>query len=79
MISGILNTTSNNLTFSSLNSLPSDKILDPSKLKAFTDDNLNVNLKLKSALGGVEKIVGKEDNAGYQHFLLIFTMFSKGF
>ena len=27
----------------------------------------------------VENIVGKGENAGYQHFLLFPTMFSKGF
>ena len=52
------------------NSLPNDKILDLSKLKAFSDDNLNVYQKLKFALGRVEDIVGKGENAGYQHFLL---------
>ena len=55
------------------------KNLDLSKLKAFADDNLNVYQKLKFALGRVENIVGKGENAGYQHFLLFSTMFSKGF
>ena len=39
------------------NSLPDDKILDWSKLKALADKNLNVNNKLKPALGRVENIV----------------------
>ena len=39
----------------SFNSLPNDKILNWSKLKAFAADKLNV---------------GKGKNAGYQHFLL---------
>ena len=52
-----------------LNSLPNDELLDLSKLKAFADDNLNVYQKLKFASGRVENIVGKGENAGYQHFL----------
>ena len=47
-----------------------NKILDWSKLKAFTDDKINLTEKLKFVSGRVEKIVGKEENAGYQHFLL---------
>ena len=50
--------------------LPNDKILDWSKLKTFADDKINVNHKLKFDMGRVEKIVGKGENAGYQHFLL---------
>ena len=61
------------------NSLPSDKILDESKLKVFADDKIHVNEKSKFVLARVEKIVGKGENAGYQHFLILFTIFSKGF
>ena len=46
------------------------KILDLSKFKAFADDNLTVNQKLKFALERAENIVGKGENAYYQHFLL---------
>ena len=53
-----------------INSLPNDKILDLPKLKAFADDKINVIQKLKFALGGVENIVGTEENAGYQYFLI---------
>ena len=53
-----------------LNSLPNDKFLDWSKLKAFADDKINESQKLKFAFGRVENIVGKGENAGYQHFLL---------
>ena len=35
--------------------------------------------KLKFVSGWVENIVGKGGNAGYQHFLLFSTMFSKAF
>ena len=59
-------------------SAPNDKILDWFKLKAFAD-KINVTEKLKFVLGRVENIVGKGENAGYQHFLLFpqCTMFSK--
>ena len=46
-----------------INSVSNDKILDLSKLKAFADNNLNVNQKLKFALGRVENIMGKGENA----------------
>ena len=59
--------------------LPNDKILDRSKLKAFADDKLNVNEKLNFGLGKVENIVGKGENAGYQHFLLFPQCFPKTF
>ena len=49
----------------------------PVQLKAFADNNLNVNKKLKFALGRVENIVGKGENAGYQHFLLFPHCFQK--
>ena len=41
-----------------------------SKLKAFANDKINVEEKLKYVFGRVENIVGKGENAGYQHFLL---------
>ena len=53
-----------------VNTLPDDKILDWSKLKAIADDKINGNEKLKFGFRRVENIVGKEENAGYQHFLL---------
>ena len=59
-----------------LYTLPNDKILDMSKFKAFADDTLNVYQILKFSLGRVENIVGKGENAGYQHFLL-FPCFQK--
>ena len=59
-----------------VNSLPNNKILDWSRLKAYADNNLNVHQKLNFVLGRVENIVGKGENAGYQHFLL-FPCFQK--
>ena len=52
------------------NSLPNDKFLYLSKLKAFADVKINVREKLEFVLGSMENIVGKGENAGYQHFLL---------
>ena len=56
-------------------SLTNNKILDLSKLKAFVDDKINVTEHLKFVLGRVEDIVGKEENAGYQYFLLFPQVF----
>ena len=47
------------------------KKLDRSKVKTFQGDKLNLDEKLKFVLGRVENIVGKGENAGYQHFLLL--------
>ena len=52
------------------NSLPNDKILDWPKFKAFPDDNLNFAKLMIFLYDSVENIVGKRENAGYQHFLL---------
>ena len=45
-------------------------MLDQSKLKAFADDKLKVIRMAKFVLDKIENIVGKEENAGYQNFLL---------
>ena len=47
------------------------------KLKAFADEKLNVTLKV--VFHRMENIVGKEENAGYQHFLLFPQCFQKVF
>ena len=65
------------IQFADALTIPNDKFLDLSKFKAFADDNLNVYQKLKFALGRVENIVGKGENAGYQHFLLFPQCFQK--
>ena len=57
--------------------LPNDTFFDWSKLKAFADNKINVAKKQKFFLGWVENIVGKEEIAGYRHFHLFSTMFSK--
>ena len=62
----------------SIHSLPDDEILDRSTLKVFADDKLNVTKKkINFVLGRVENIVGKGENAGYQHFLLFPQCFQK--
>ena len=53
-----------------VNSLPNDKLLDLSKLKAHADNKIYVIEKLKFRLGRVENIMRKGENAGHQHFLL---------
>ena len=65
-----------------INSLPNNKILELSKLqiesiKFSRPQKKKVTQKLKFALGRVEKIVGKGENAGYQHFLVFQQFFQK--
>ena len=61
------------------NSLPNDKILDRSKLKGFADDKIKILKKMIFGFDRVKNIVGKGENAGYQHFLLFPQCFSKDF
>ena len=51
-------------------SLPKDQILDLSQLDEFADDKTDVTQKLKFVFVRIENIVGKGENARYQHFLL---------
>ena len=60
-----------------VNSLPRDKNLDRTKFRAFADDKLNVAKIAISVSDRVENIVGKGENAGYQHFLLSHNDFKK--
>ena len=62
---------------SSFNSLPDNKILDWSKFKAFADYLFRVARMMISVVERVENIVGKRENAGYQHFLLFQQCFQK--
>ena len=61
------------------NPLPDNKISEWSKLRAFADDKLNVTENIKVVFRRIEKIVGKEENAGQQHFFLCPQCFQKGF
>ena len=62
-----------------VNPLPDDNILDRSKLKAFADDKSNVTQNIKVVFHRIENIEGKEENAGYQYFLLFPQCFQKAF
>ena len=62
-----------------INPLPDDKILYLPKLKAFADDKSNVTQNIKGVFRSIENIVGKEENAVYQHFLLFPQCFQKAF
>ena len=61
-----------------LNSLPHDNILDWSRFKALADDKINITKQVKFVFERVESIVGKGENAGYQHFLLFPQFLQKG-
>ena len=58
-------------------SLPNDSIVDSSRFKALEDEKLDMTQKLKFALGRVENILFKGENAGYQHFLLFPQYFQE--
>ena len=60
-----------------LNPSPNDKILNVTKLKAFTDNKINVAKMMISVFDRLENIMGKEESAGYQHFLLYPPCFQK--
>ena len=61
-----------------INSLPSNKILDLSKFKAFADDKMNETQKLKFAFETVESLWEKEKIMVTSIFSFS-TMFSKGY
>ena len=65
------------LQISVFNSLPKHKILGMTKLEAFADDKINIAQMMISVFDRVENIVGKGENAGYQHFLLFPQCFQK--
>ena len=53
------------------------KCLDLSTLKSFAYDKFKVIQIAKYVLDKAENTVGKEENAGYQHFLLFPQCFQK--
>ena len=62
-----------------LYTLPKDKILDESKLKVFADNKIKV-AKIKTfVFDRVENTVEKEENVGYQQFLLFPRCFQRTF
>ena len=46
------------------------------KVKAFADDKFNIAKMITSVFDSEENIVEKGENAGYQHFLLVTSIFS---
>ena len=50
---------------SEVNSLPNDKFLDRTKLKAFADDKLNIAVMMISLIDRVENTVGRVENPLY--------------
>ena len=56
---------------------PNDTFLDETKSEAFLDDKSKVAKMKISLFDRVENDVGKEENAGYQHFLLFPQFFPK--
>ena len=62
---------------SRFNSLPNDKILETSKLKAFADDKINVTQKLNFLFGKSRKHCEKRRKCWLPAFSPLPTMFSK--
>ena len=60
-----------------VNSLPDEKILDWSKLKACADNKLMVAKIMIYVFDSIENIVGKGENSGYQHFILFPQCFQR--
>ena len=54
-----------------------NKILDITNSEAFADEKLHVAGLMISLLDTVENTMGKGENAGYQHFLLLTQYFPK--
>ena len=62
-----------------LNSLPNDKTLNQTELKAFADDNSNVAQMVIFVFDRIENMVRKGENAGYQYFLFFPQCFQKAY
>ena len=61
--------------FNMFNSLPNDKILDVTKLKTIAEDKISVAQMMISVFDGIENIVGKRENVGYQIFSFSHNVF----
>ena len=75
----LLTTSSCSFSTDNINPLPYDKNLGLFKSKAFADDKLNVIQNIKVVCHRIENIVGKEENAGYQHFFFSHSVFQRLF
>ena len=60
-----------------ITSLPNEKNFLLTKLKAFADNKMDVAKMMISVFDRIENIVGKGENARYQHFLLFSQYFQK--
>ena len=60
-----------------ITSLPDDKYVGFSEMKALADNNFSVAGMIEIALDSIEKNCGKGENADYQHFLFLPQCFSK--
>ena len=58
-------------------SLPDDKILALSKLKAFADDKINLTQTIKFVFPRTENMLGKTETAVYLHLLLFPQRFQR--
>ena len=54
-------------------------MLGLSKSKPFADDKLKLTQKIKVVFHRLENIVGKEENAGYQHSFFSHNVFKRQF
>ena len=63
--------------FEHVNLLQDNKILALPNFKAFADDKYNVAQTVHFFSDSAENIVGKGENAGFQHFLLFPQCFQK--
>ena len=61
------------------NFLPNNKTPDWFELKTFADNKVEIAKMMIFVFDGVENIVGKGENAGYQHFLPFPQCFQKAF
>ena len=60
-----------------LNPFPNDIILDSSRLKAFADDNFELNENGRKFSNQIENTAGKGEIARYEQFLLFQQCFQK--
>ena len=74
---GLQNTFSIQYEKLSINSLPTDNILDSSKLKDFADDNFRFHEIGRKFSKQIENTVGKGEIARYEQFLLFPQCFQK--
>ena len=61
-----------------MNSLPNNNISDWSKFEAIADDKKKVLKKLGFLVRRIENIVGRGENAGYQHFSVLKRLLFQG-